>query len=156
MISFKELQGKMIEYGSVFQSLQNAINSEINAMLQYTLGIPGCKNENVIKEFDQHAKEEYAHAIKFYNILLDLGGFYYFTPLQLDFNSDCKFKMPIGHSKIMDNIKGEQCAINSYENLLMSFDFSKEHKEIIRGIIKDEEEHVRDLKKLLEEVKENK
>jgi rubrerythrin len=57
-------------------------------------------------------------------------------------------------SKIKINIDAERCAINSYIDLLKSFNFNDKHKRIINGIIADEEQHIKDLDKLMLKYKE--
>ena len=156
MITFKELQGKLIEYVEVYVILQRAINDEILAMMQYLSGLGNCKDELIKKEFNEHALEEYEHAKKLFEILKELGGNYkLYNPSMMFMNSDCGFRPAIGDKKciINDNIKGEQCAIGSYNKLLVSYDFSDKHKQIIKEIIKDEEKHLKDLKELLEKIK---
>lgn len=154
MLDFKKLAGKMMEYKAIFHHLHKAINDEYNSFLQYASAQGGCNNENIKKEFNEHALEEYKHSLMFYEILTDLGGQYPFHPNALSFKTDCGFRTSCNEmSKIVDNIKSENCAIVSYNNLLSIFDWNEKHEKMIKSIIADEQEHVNDLIKLLKEVK---
>lgn len=154
-VKFKELVSKLTEYQDMFHHLRKAVNDELGAFLQYTAGNGVCKSDRIKKEFDEHAKEEYNHALMFYTIIQELGGVYVLDPHMMLINNDCGFTPPFGDSiKIIeDNIKGEQCAIASYSTLLTKFDFSKKHKDVIQSIIDDEKKHVQDLVKLKKLVK---
>lgn len=153
MITFKELNQKLSDYNNILYMLENAVNSELNAFLMYVSSYGACKNDLIKKEYNEHALEEYEHALKFYQIIKELGGNYHFSDIfNLKYNSDCQFipDNTLGNpiQRIKDNIKAEFCAISSYKNLLLSYNFSKEHKSIIEGIIRDEEKHIEDLKTL--------
>ena len=159
-IKFTELLDKIKKSQEVFYALKTAINDESLAMMQYLAGIGICDSDKVKEEFDGHYKDEYRHALLFFKILRDLGGIYVLSPQEMMFNNDCGFIKPLDiditpNSRdinlLLDNIKAEQCAIASYETLLKIHDFSKEHIDIIKSIIKDEEEHRDDLVKILKE-----
>lgn len=149
-VKFKELLLKATEFQDMFHHLKKAINDEFLAFLQYAAGAGKCKSDRIKSEFDEHAKEEYKHALLFYTVLQELGGNYVFDPHIMMVNNDCGFTPPFGEPLeiIEDNIKGEQCAIASYSTLLTRFDFNKRHKDIIQSIIDDEKKHVEDLVKL--------
>lgn len=156
-ITFKELHKKIGEYENIFHNLRKAIIDEYSAFFMYSAGIVSCKNENLKSEFFEHAQEEHEHALLFSDILKDLSG----TGFVIDnlemfkYSGDCPYKAPYGDSRklVKDNINAENCAIESYTRLLESFKWSPEHKRIIEGIIRDEEEHVEDLKKMEEKLK---
>lgn len=155
MKTYKEFLIKLKDYQNVLVMLENAINSEMNALLMYLSSYGSCKNDLIKKEYNEHALEEYEHAQKFYKILQDLGGNYqFFDVSNLVTNSDCQIIPNLGSSidRIRDNIKAEFCAISSYRNLLINYDFSEEHKKIIEEIISDEEKHVKDLQSLEKKV----
>jgi bacterioferritin len=128
----------------------------IHIFSNYSSAIINCKEEDLIKEFFEHAEEEHEHALLFADILKDIGGNFVLETLEeLNWRSDCKFKPMYGiFSKIKINIDAERCAINSYIDLLKSFNFNDKHKRIINGIIADEEQHIRDLDKLMLKYKE--
>lgn len=156
-IKFSELIIKLADYQDMFKHLGKAVNDEFAAFLSYAAANGSCKDERIKKEFDEHAKEEYEHALKFYKIIQDLGGNYFLeSPMNLISNVDCGYISPFGTQLdvINDNIKGENCAIVSYSMLLDKFEFSKEHREIIESIIDDEKKHVKDLLNLVKHVKE--
>ena len=159
MKTYKEFLIKLKDYQNILVMLENAINSEMNALLMYLSSYGSCKNDLIKKEYNEHALEEYEHAQKFYKILQDLGGNYqFFDVSKLVTNSDCQIipNLGSGIDRIRDNIKAEFCAISSYRNLLSNYEFSEEHKKIIEEIINDEEKHIKDLqileKKVLKEL----
>ncbi len=149
-LKYKELLFKLAERNTMFCDLKKAINDETLAVLQYMAGIGSCDSDDIKKEFDEHAKDEYRHAFMFHDILKDLGGYYAFNIQSMMMHNDCGFKQPFGISinTIMDNIRGEECAIISYERLLKSYEWNKKHKDMIQSIIDDEKEHRDDLFKL--------
>jgi bacterioferritin len=154
-IKYNELLYKMHESNRQLCDLKRAINDETLALLQYMAGIGTCKDEDIKKEFDEHAKDEYRHAFMFYEILHDLGGEYFFNISTIMVNNECGFKVPFGGpiNKIMDNIKSEECAIVSYERLLKSYEWDKKHSDMITEIINDEKEHREDLFEIMKENK---
>ena len=157
MIDYKELLKKTRQYDNVFQLLKKAIADEYISFLMYSSAIINCKEEDLIKEFFEHAEEEHEHALLFADILKDIGGNFVLESVEeLNWISDCKFKPMYDGilSKIKINIDAERCAINSYTDLLKSFDFSDKHKRIINGIVADEEQHIRDLEKMMLKYKE--
>lgn len=156
-ISFKELHKKIREYEGIFYNLKKAIIDEYSAFFMYSAGIVSCKNELLKSEFFEHAQEEHEHALLFSDILKDLSGngFVIDNLDMLKYFGDCPYKVSYGGARelVRDNINAEKCAIESYTKLLESFKWSPEHKRIIDGIIRDEEEHVNDLKKMEEKLK---
>lgn len=155
-IKYNELLFKLHESEKQMCDVKRAINDETLAVLQYMGGIGVCKSEDIKKEFDEHAKDEYRHAFMFYSILQDLGGEYFFNIPSMMRNNECGFKIPFGNgiNRLMDNINAEECAIVSYERLLKSYDWSEKHTSMIESIIKDEKEHRDDLIKLMRKKKE--
>lgn len=150
-VKYKDLVSKISEYQDIFFHLQKAINDEFLAFLQYSAGNGVVESDSVKMEFDEHAKEEYKHALLLFTVLNELGGKYIIEfPSSLMYNNDCGFTSPIGNvvSIIEDNIKGEQCAVTSYSLLLQRFEFKPRHKRIIQSIIDDEKKHISDLLKL--------
>lgn len=156
-IKYEELIKLSRKYNQIFNSLKTAINSESLAVIQYLAGIGACKCEKIKEEFEGHLKDEYRHALLLFDILKDLGGTYSLSPQSMIFNNDCGYMPPmtcLENNNILlltDNIKAEQCAIVAYQTLLKSYDFNKNHANIIQSIIKDEEQHRDDLAKLLKE-----
>lgn len=119
--------------------------------------VEGPIRPQVVVELEEHAKEEYKHATWLADRIIQLGG----LPL---LNSDSWYKHAgCGYDAtknayvkavLEENIKAEQCAIRTY-NEMLKFVEGKDHitYDIILKILEDEVEHEQDLTKLLYDLK---
>jgi bacterioferritin len=139
--------------------LNKAFCDEWLAYYQYWIGskvVRGPNKEAVIAELTLHATEELAHAVLLTTRIIQLGGtpitkpedWYKFTNCGYDAPDD-----PFVIKVLEQNIKGEQCAITSYNKLLKKTrDKDPVTYNVIIGILQQEVEHEEDLQALLEDI----
>lgn len=137
--------------------LNKALADEWLAYYQYWAGAKvaaGPMRPNVVEEFEEHAKEELEHANMVADRIIQLGG----TPLiKPDFSdSHCEYeapKNPFVVNVLKQNIKAEQCAIETYKKII---DFVRGKDDVtydmVLSILKDEVEHEEELQALLEDI----
>jgi bacterioferritin len=110
----------------------------------------------LITELIEHANDELRHADMIANRLIQLGEEPLLKPEDWYEYTNCGYDAPedpFVKSVIEQNIKGEQCAITVYQNML---DFTKEKDPITYNlalqILEDEVDHEEDLQSLLEDL----
>ena len=139
--------------------LNKALSDEWLAYYQYWVGakvVKGPNKEAVIAELTLHATEELGHAVLLTTRIIQLGGTPVTNPQQWFKLTNCGYDAPDDPFivKILEqNIKGEQCAIKSYNSLLKKTkDKDPVTYNIVLGILQMEVEHEEDLQALLEDV----
>jgi bacterioferritin len=155
-------QGQKI-VGKDVKDIVNALNKaycdEWLAYYQYWVGskvVKGPNKEAVISELTLHATEELNHATLLATRIIQLGGTPVTKPQEWYKLTNCGYDAPDDPFivKILEqNIKGEQCAIKTY-NALMKKTMGKDPVtyNILLTILSDEVEHEEDLQALLEDV----
>jgi len=143
----------------LIELLNKALADEWLAYYQYWIGakvVKGIMKEAVVAELLEHANDELRHADMLVNRILQLGGTPILKPEEWYAMTNCGYEAPedFGIKKILEqNIKGEQCAIDVYENLM---NLTKEKDPITYNmalaILTDEVEHEEDLQALLEDI----
>ncbi|OFX77786.1 MAG: ferritin [Bacteroidetes bacterium GWE2_29_8] len=139
--------------------LNKALADEWLAYYQYWIGakvVKGPMKDAVISELNLHATEELAHAQLLATRIIQLGGTPVLSPEEWMKITNCGYDAPVNpyvEEVLNQNIKGEQCAIKTYNNLL---DITREKDpvtyNIILQIISDEVEHEEDLSSLKEDI----
>jgi bacterioferritin len=139
--------------------LNSALADEWLAYYQYWVGakvVKGPMKDAVIAELDQHATEELAHATLIATRILQLGGTPVLSPAEWPKISGCGYEAPTDpyvEAVLAQNIKGEQCAIRTYSDLL---DFTRDKDPVtynmILTVLSDEVEHEEDLAGLAEDI----
>lgn len=153
----KKIVGK--DVSDIVNLLNKAYCDEWLAHYQYWIGskvVKGPNKEAVIAELTLHATEELNHATLLTTRIIQLGGtpvtkpqdWYKFTNCGYDAPDD-----PFIVKVLEQNIKGEQCAIKTYNSLMKK----TEGKDpvtynILLTILSQEVEHEEDLQALLEDV----
>jgi len=139
--------------------LNKALSDEWLAYYQYWIGakvVKGPMKDAVIGELNLHATEELSHAELLSTRIVQLGGIPVLSPQEWIKLTNCGYDIPddpyVG--AILDqNIKGEQCAIKVYSELL---DITRVGDpvtyNIILQILSDEVEHEEDLSSLKEDM----
>ncbi len=149
-----------VNHEKLINLLNKALSDEWLAYHQYWVGaavLKGPMHGEVEKELAQHAKEEFGHAEILIKRIIQLGGTPVLKPEDWYKLSNCGYTPPENpdtKALLMQNIKGEQCAIDVYKKLIEFLD----HKDIITKhliieILEDEVEHEEDLEVLLENLK---
>jgi bacterioferritin len=139
--------------------LNRALADEWLAYYQYWIGakvVKGPMKDAVIAELDLHATEELAHAVLLTTRIVQLGGTPVLSPAEWMKITNCGYDAPedpyVG--KVLEqNIKGEQCAIKTYNNLLgITREGDPVSYNMILGILSQEVEHEEDLDALREDL----
>lgn len=139
--------------------LNKALSDEWLAYYQYWVGakvVKGPMKDAVIAELTIHATEELSHAELLSARIIQLGGVPVLSPEDWLKLTNCGYAKPDNNyvEEILNqNIKGEQCAIRIYNNML---DITREADpvtyNIILTIITQEVEHEEDLSALREDL----
>ncbi|MGQ4915311.1 MAG: ferritin-like domain-containing protein [Candidatus Asgardarchaeia archaeon] len=139
--------------------LNKALADEWLAYYQYWVGakvVKGPMSNAASAELEEHANEELKHADMLAKRIIQLGGTPILKPEDWYKMTNCSYEAPEDpYVKVIleQNIKGEQCAIDTYNKLL---EFTKDKDPItynmILEILEDEVEHEEDLQALLEDI----
>lgn len=151
---------KGIEAQSVYELLDKAYCDEWLAYYQYFIEakvVKGLMKDAAIAELTQHAADELRHATMVCDRIIQLGGVPTLHPAQWLTNSNCGYAAPTEPDvrKVLEQaIKGEQCAISVYSNIL---DITREKDiityDMVSQILADEVEHEEDLQALFDDIK---
>ncbi|MBD3204256.1 ferritin [Candidatus Woesearchaeota archaeon] len=154
----KKIVGLDVE--ELIEMLNKALADEWLAVYQYWVGskiVKGPMRPQVEVELKEHQGEELEHANMLADRIVQLGG----DPI-VDFNdiakqSGCGYEVPNDpHVKniLKQNIKGEQCAIETYHKILEKVKLGNDPItfNMIRKIMEDEVEHEEDLQAIQEDI----
>jgi bacterioferritin len=153
----RQIVGMNVDH--VIELLNCAFADEWLAYYQYWLGAKVAKGpmkEAVIAELMQHAADELRHADMVSNRIVQLGGTPVTRPdgwLEL---TNCGYDAPDDPhvaKLLVQNIKGEQCAISVYNSMLAETrDADPVTYNMALQILQDEVEHEEDLQALQEDL----
>jgi len=139
--------------------LNKALSDEWLAYYQYWIGskvVKGPMKDAVIAELTLHATEELGHAELISTRIIQLGGTPVLSPAEWLKITNCGYDEPVDPyvEEILDqNIKGEQCAIRVYSELLdITRIADPVTYNIILTILSQEVEHEEDLSSLKEDL----
>jgi len=139
--------------------LNKAFADEWLAYYQYWVGAQvakGAMRGAVVAELNEHAADELKHAGMLATRIIQLGGTPVLDPADWKMLSNCGYDAPVNphvQDIIEQNVKGEQCAIDVYNNLLgMTRDKDVVTYNMVAEILEDEVEHEEDLQALLEDM----
>ena len=139
--------------------LNKAYADEWLAYYQYWLGAKVAKGpmkEGVMAELLQHSQDELRHAEMLAERIIQLGGTPLTTPEKWMEETNCGYDAPedpFVRALLDQNIKGEQCAITTYQSLLQTTaNKDPVTYNIVVEILGDEVEHEEDLQGLLEDL----
>ena len=152
---------KGIEVQEVINKLNRAYADEWLAYYQYFIEakvVKGLMKDAAIVELNQHAADELRHATMVADRIIQLGGVPLLHPNDWLQQSHCGYDAPKDFDVVAilkDAIKGEQCAIATYSNIL---DMTREKDivtyDIVSQILADEVEHEEDLQSLHDDIAE--
>lgn len=155
----REIVGEKAD--GIVKLLNGALADEWLAHYQYWVGalvVRGPMRPDVQEQLNEHAADEFKHAGMLAGRIIQLGGTPLLNPSEWLKHSECGYDEPKEHDvlKILgQNIKGEQCAIESYNNILKvameAGDFTTFN--MVRKILDDEIEHEQDLEDLENDIK---
>jgi len=148
-----------MDVNELLELLNRAYCDEWLAHYQYWLGakvVKGPMKDNVIAELEQHATEELNHALMLTGRIVQLGGTPITTPKAWYDWTNCGYDAPDDpYVRVIleQNIKGEQCAITTYQKLLKTTQTTDPVTyNIVLQILEQEVEHEEDLQSLLEDL----
>lgn len=143
----------------LIELLNKALADEWLAYYQYWIGAKvavGPMRGAAVAELEEHAVEELDHALMLVERILQLGGTPLLSPNAWFDMTNCGYETPEDpHVEVLlkQNIAGEQCAIEVYQDLI---DFTKELDPVTYNmavqIMTDEIEHEEDLEALQEDI----
>ena len=144
----------------LIEMLNKALADEWLAYYQYWVGakvVKGPMRPQIESELEEHAAEELKHANMLAERIIQLGGTPVLDPGEWKKISNCKYDAPDNPlvTKILgQNIKGEQCAIETYHRILEKVKLGNDPItfNMVRKIMEDEVEHEEDLQALLEDI----
>ena len=155
----REIVGMDVD--ELLQMLNSALADEWLAYYQYWIGAKVAKGPmkgEVAAELLQHATDELRHAGLLADRILQLGGTPVLHPNDWTKVSGCGYEAPTDpHVKelLRQNIKGEQCAIATYNEIMKRTDGKDPiTHQIAFEILRDEVEHEEDLEALQEDLRE--
>ncbi len=139
--------------------LNKAFADEWLAFYQYWIGakvVKGPLRGVAERELEEHAGEEFEHAEKLAERIITLGGEPILKPEEWYNVTNCGYAAPddpTTRSVIQQNVEGEQCAIEIYNNLIDTVKGKDEVTyKLIVDILEDELEHEEDLQNILEDL----
>ena len=140
-------------------TLNKALSDEWLAYYQYWMGSKiavGLMKGEVAAELTEHATDELRHADMLVGRIMQLGGTPVLTPEDWYKHTNCGYDAPEDpyvEKLLAQNIKGEQCAITVYNNLMaMTKDKDPVTYQLAFEILRDEIEHEEDLQGLQEDL----
>ncbi|HPP77090.1 ferritin-like domain-containing protein [Methanospirillum sp.] len=155
-------QGRKIvgmDVNELISLLNKALADEWLAYYQYWVGskvVKGPTKDAVIAELVQHATEELSHADMIALRIVQLGGTPILEPKEWYTLTNCGYDAPVDpyvKAVLEQNIKGEQCAIKTYDKLMKMVEGKDPVTyNMILTIITQEVEHEEDLQSLLEDL----
>ena len=139
--------------------LNKALADEWLAYYQYWIGakvVKGPMKDAVIAELTLHATEELSHAELIVTRIIQLGGTPVLSPQDWFKLTNCGYDAPEDdyvEEVLNQNIKGEQCAIRTYNKLMeITREADPVTYNMILTIISQEVEHEEDLAALKEDL----
>jgi len=149
-----------IKVEELIKILNKAFADEWLAYYQYWIGTKvasGVPREAVVAELTQHAADELRHAGMLADRIIQLGGTPLLEPKDWFKESNCGYERPDDPDVrilLVQNIKGEQCAITQYKKIM---DYVRDKDpvtyDIALQILEDEIEHEEDLETIQEDIR---
>jgi bacterioferritin len=155
-----EIVKAKLDVDELLKLLNKAFADEWLAYYQYWVGahvVRGPMRGLLESELMEHAGDELKHAGMLVERMIQLGGTPLIKPEDWYKETNCGYETPSDPSVralLIQNIKGEQCAIKVY-NKLVEMTAGKDpitHKMVLE-ILTDEVEHEEDLEAILEDIK---
>ena len=149
-----------LDVDDLIERLNKALADEWLAYYQYWIGAKvaaGPMRGAVTLELEEHATEELGHALMLVDRITQLGGTPLLAPKEWYEMTNCGYEAPEDpYVKVLleQNIKGEQCAIEVYRQLVkLTKDADPVTHQIVLQILTDEIMHEEDLQALAEDIR---
>jgi len=154
-----EIVKSKLDVDELLELLNKAFADEWLAYYQYWVGaqiVIGPMRGFLESELMEHAGDELRHAGMLVKRIIQLGGVPLIKPEDWYKETNCGYETPSDPSVralLVQNIKGEQCAIDVYNKLVVMTEGkdSITHKMVLE-ILADEVEHEEDLEAILEDL----
>jgi bacterioferritin len=153
----REIVGMDVD--KLIDMLNKALADEWLAYYQYWIGAKvavGPMRGAVTAELEEHATEELGHALMLVDRIMQLGGTPLLKPQDWHEMTNCGYEAPEDpyvETLLEQNIKGEQCAIDVYQELVtLTKDADPVTYEMVLQIMTEEIEHEEDLQALAEDI----
>ena len=150
---------KGIEVDEVIKLLNKAYADEWLAYYQYYIEekvVTGIMSKSAVVELAEHAADELRHADMIANRIIQLGGTPLLNPKEWFTHTNCGYEEPKDFDVVAileDAIKGEQCAIKTYSEIVdLTRDKDIVTYDIVSQILADEVEHEEDLQALKDDI----
>lgn len=156
-----EMAQKIIKLDKEYllKTLNEAYGEEWLAYYQYWLGAKvavGTMRASIVKEFEEHAGEEFKHAGWLADRIIELGGTPLLSPENWEQSAKCKYDAPKDEyifTLLEQNLGSERCAIKRYQDLCdMCFGKDYETFRISHKILKEEIDHEQELEDFLADI----
>ena len=148
-----------LDVPNLIKLLNKAFADEWLAYYQYWLGarlVKGPLKSSIVAELNEHAQDELIHAERLSTRIIQLGGTPLLEPKEFYEQTNCGITPPSDprvRTLLEQNIKGEQCAIDVYNQLLkITKDKDEVTNNLVLELMQDEMEHEHDLQMLLEDL----
>ena len=148
-----------IDVDNLIETLNKALADEWLAYYQYWVGAKvaqGPARGIVAGELEEHAAEELEHAEMLTERILQLGGTPLLKPEDWYKMTNCGYEAPDDpyvETLLEQNIKGEQCAIEVYQQMMeLTKDADPITYNMALEILTDEVEHEEDLQAIAEDI----
>ena len=148
-----------LDVDNLIEMLNKALADEWLAYYQYWVGAKVAKGPmrgDVATELLEHATEEFGHAELLTDRIIQLGGIPLLKTEDWPKMTNCGYEVPEDpyvEVLLEQNIKGEQCAIEVYQQLTeLTKDADPVTYEIVLSILTDEITHEEDLQALVEDI----
>jgi len=150
---------KGIEVDEIIKLLNKAYADEWLAYYQYYIEekvVSGIMSKSAVVELAEHAADELRHADMIANRIIQLGGTPLLNPKEWFTHTNCGYEEPKDFDVVAileDAIKGEQCAIKTYSEIVdLTRDRDIVTYDIVSQILADEVEHEEDLQALKDDI----
>jgi len=148
-----------MDVDNLIEMLNKALADEWLAYYQYWIGAKVAKGPMrgaVTLELEEHATEELGHALMLVDRIIQLGGTPLLAPKDWYEVTNCGYEPPEDpyvEVLLEQNIKGEQCAIGAYQELVtLTKNADPVTYEMVLQILTDEIVHEEDLQALAEDI----
>lgn len=148
-----------VDTKELIKMLNAALAEEWLAYYQYWIGarvMEGPMRSEIEPELLLHADQELNHAVLVTDRIIQIGGTPVLNPAQWISLSSCDYEEPVDPYVEMilnQNLKGERCAIQTYQNIA-EFTHGKDHSthQMAINILNEELEHEEDIEAWLEDL----
>ncbi|MBR2300130.1 MAG: ferritin [Alphaproteobacteria bacterium] len=147
------------DVNELIKILNEAYAEEWLAYYQYFLGAKlatGILRPSIVEEFEEHAKEEYAHASMLADRIIELGGTPVLNPDDFSKLAKCKYEAPLNEdtfSLVKQNLDAERCAVGRYQGICdLTFGKDYETYRISEHILKEEIDHEQEMEDFLKDM----